>query len=278
MRATVKTSRLAFTLIELLVVIGIIAILAGLLLPALARAKNASRKVICINNVKQMAVSWVMYATDHNDLLMPNGGYNTGWGTQLKIWCQGSFVNVDDYTNFNYIINTDYALMANYIKTIPTFHCPTDRELVKIGTQYYARLRSYELNAYTGWTGNWDTRMSANYFVFRKSTEINIKVPAGMVFTFQDVNPDSICWPYFGMHMDYDSFFNYPNASHNRGGVVAFADGHVEYHKWVDSRTFNPAPTVSWHTHQESSSGNQDLVWLRARTTFPINSSFYPRQ
>src|SRR5258706_7692576 len=126
MRAITKTGRIAFTLIELLVVIAIIAIIAGLLLPALAKAKHASRKVICINNLKQMAVGWVMYATDHNDVLMPCGGYNTAWGPQVKLWVQGAFVNVADYTNYNYIINSDYALMANYIKTVPTFHCPTD--------------------------------------------------------------------------------------------------------------------------------------------------------
>ncbi len=260
---------MAFTLIELLVVIAIIMIIAGLLLPALARAKHASRKVICINNVKQMAVSWVMYATDHNDILMANGGYNWAWNTRTQLWVQGHFYDINDYINNNYLIDPSYALMANYIKTLPTFHCPTDRELVKLSDgKYYARNRSYELNAYTGWVGPWDTRMSTAYYMFRKSTEITAKVPAGMVFTFLDVNPDSVCWPYFGMHMDHDSFFNYPNSSHNRGGVIAFADGHVDYHKWMDVRTYSPAATVDWHSHDQSSPGNKDLVWLRDRTTF----------
>jgi len=70
------------------------------------------------------------------------------------------------------------------------------------------------------------------------------------------------------MHMDHDSFFNYPNSSHNRGGVIAFADGHVDYHKWMDVRTYSPAATVDWHSHDQSSPGNKDLVWLRDRTTF----------
>jgi len=170
---------------------------------------------------------------------------------------------VNDNTNYNYIVNPAYALMANYIRTVPTFHCPTDREMVPIGGKTYPRLRSYELNGFAGWIGTkWDPRIASNWKVFAKLTETTVKTPAGMVFTFLDVNPDSICWPYFGMHMDRDSFFNFPNASHNRGGVIAFADGHVDYHKWMDSRTFNPAST-DWHQHDAPSPNNQDLAWLR---------------
>ena len=92
-------------------------------------------------------------------------------------------------------------------------------------------------------------------------------MPAG-VFTFIDVNPDSICWPYFGVYMDRDSFFNFPNSSHNRGGVLAFGDAHVERHHWQDQRTIT-SYSPDYHRHDDQSAGNQDLAWLRLRTTVP---------
>jgi prepilin-type N-terminal cleavage/methylation domain-containing protein len=55
-------SRQAFTLIELLVVIAIIAVLAALLLPVLSKAKEKGRQVQCVNNLKNLQLSWLMYA------------------------------------------------------------------------------------------------------------------------------------------------------------------------------------------------------------------------
>ncbi len=60
-------ARQAFTLLELLVVIAIIAILAALLLPALSQAKEKARTIECLNNMKQLAVSWIMYAGNNED-------------------------------------------------------------------------------------------------------------------------------------------------------------------------------------------------------------------
>lgn len=81
---------LAFTLVELLVVIAIISVLAALLLPALAMAKERARGIFCINNLKQIGIAINVYAQDHSDVLVPaeysmrNGApFQEGWPTLL---------------------------------------------------------------------------------------------------------------------------------------------------------------------------------------------------
>jgi len=101
----------AFTLIELLVVIAIIAILAAILFPVFAQAKEAAKKTVCLSNMKQTALALFMYAGDSDDecpSVLPNEDPING-GDQ-GYWSRIPF---------------DQQLMP-YIKSVPFFKCPDD--------------------------------------------------------------------------------------------------------------------------------------------------------
>src|SRR5438046_405847 len=167
-----------FTLTELLVVIAIIAILAALLLPVLAHAKTQVRRIQCSNNQRQLFLSWIMYAGDHNDALAPNGHGEPASLSPLhiKFWVAGdTHFFLPAFTNVQMLLDPQYALFGPYLKSAVTYKCPEYRNLPASSTSVDAprrpevKIRSYSLNCCMGWALA-PEELSGNFKIFLKTS------------------------------------------------------------------------------------------------------------
>ena len=114
--------RKGFTLIELLVVIAIIGILAGFLLPALAKAQEAAHRVACLNNVRQIGMSMKMFAGDHDGYFMDLAD-DTG-GTEPGVATDGTISTLESRRGFAILMN------QAYLTTAKVFICPSSSDRV----------------------------------------------------------------------------------------------------------------------------------------------------
>ena len=254
-----------FTLIELLVVIAIIAILAGLLLPSLAKAKSKATGIQCMNNGRQLMLAWRLYVDDHLDRLPQSYGPNE--------WVHGS-LNFDAANRSNWDVNQDLSkgLLWGYCgKSATVFKCPADLSTVTVAGVKRNRVRSMSMN---GWIDSTDvTSFGDGFRVFKKFDDFANPGPS-LTWVFMDEREDSMNDGEMIVGMSgYPSspaqwkIVDYPASYHNRAGGLSFADGHSEIKRWMDSRTMPVLRRGQQIPLNVPSPNNLDVLWLMERST-----------
>ena len=145
-----QQTKKAFTLIELLVVIAIIAILAAMLLPALAAAKAKAQKINCVNNLKQVGLSFRLWEGDNNDKYPMAVNYSAGGASEAvaKTGQTAPITPCNVSTALIPSVATVFQVMSNQLSTAKILYCPSDNVHQSFGTNFVDLLNkvSYFIN------------------------------------------------------------------------------------------------------------------------------------
>ncbi|MBI2925854.1 MAG: type II secretion system protein [Verrucomicrobia bacterium] len=224
----------AFTLIELLVVIAIIAILAGMLLPGLSKAKSKGQAIVCLNNLSQLQKAWLMYTDDNADMMPPTELDNGGpphYRARPGSWVLGNAVVDVSPTNLQ------AGTLFPYLQAVGVFRCPSDRTLTipRDGKRFPVN-RSYTVNAALNAKGGMIIPIPPRPFVHVEKLSSVASPSRVWVFTestpFTDMPGDPVLAFFIAQPLPHQLWGDMPTDRHSQGCNLSFADGHAQFHRW----------------------------------------------
>jgi len=231
--------RTGFTLIELLVVIAIIALLMGILMPALSRVREMGKRAVCLSHLRQLNLAWIQYADDF-DGKIPGSDVNFATSTP-DWWVHWPDNGAEDSTMEEWHEAIRAGQMYPYCKDLGLYRCSNAPK--KYGLSY-AIVDS--MNGYAGRNG------SGNEYLCIKNIN-DIQRPAERMVFLDESPPSPGSW---GINCTVEGWNDPVPRLHSEGTTFSFADGHSEFWKWRDSRTLEVSGYSSTGNIQP---GNVDL-------------------
>jgi hypothetical protein len=235
----------------------------------LSQAKAKGQGIGCLSNLRQLSLSWLMYADDNNDRIPPN---NLNSSDPATTWVRGWMdyeTPVPDNTNIVFLMTSH---LWPYHQSRGVWKCPADRSTSKHGGKVYPRVRSVAMNNWLNSEGPWENE---NQFkVMRRLTDMVDPAPVN-TFVLLDEREDRINNGFFVVDMKgfnpsqptAITMADCPASYHVGAGGLTFADGHAQIKRWLDPRTKLPIRKGKDLALIAPSPKNPDVMWLQQRST-----------